>query len=138
MLDVPRSVMRGMVVVPRLPITILAITAALIALLWLPTFADAHAELVAASPAPGIGLAQAPAAVMIKFSEPLNLSLSRILVLDASGSDVGTDSTEAVTGDPDAMQRRLGILPAGQYTVRWTSVSSLDGHTLQGSYSFGI
>src|SRR2546427_7306238 len=105
-------------------------------LLGAPAVAQAHAELQLASPAPGIGLAQAPAAVVIKFSEPLNLVLSRILVLDATGHDVATGSTGAVTGDPDAMQRRLGFLPVGQYTVRWTSVSLLDGHTLQGSYSF--
>jgi len=76
--------------------------------------------------------------VVIKFSEPLNLSLSRIEVLDASGTDVGTGPTEAVTGDPEAMRRPLGLLPTGQYTVRWTSVSALDGHALSGTYSFAV
>ncbi len=115
-----------------------AARAGLVLMLALPATASAHAELVAASPAPGIGLSQAPAAVVIKFSEPLNLELSRILVLDPTGRDVGTGSTAAVTGDPDAMQRRLGFLPVGQYNVRWTSVSLLDGHPLQGSYSFAV
>src|SRR2546422_3027131 len=107
-------------------------------LLGAPAVAQAHAELQLASPAPGTGLAQAPAAVVIKFSEPLNISLSRIEVLDATGGDVGSGPTEAVPGDADAMRRPLGLLPTGQYTVRWTSVSALDAHTLRGIYSFAV
>jgi copper transport protein len=107
-------------------------------LLGAPAGAQAHAEVVLASPQAGIGLAQAPAAVVIKFSEPLNVSLSRIEVLDSSGADVGSGPTEVVAGDAQAMRRPLGLLPTGQYTVRWTSVSALDGHTLRGSYSFGV
>ena len=99
---------------------------------------SAHAELVLASPGPGIGLAQAPAAVVIKFSEPLNLALTRIQVLDSSGNDVGQGPTAGVPGDPNAARRPLGLLPTGQYTVRWTSVSALDAHTLSGSYSFAV
>ena len=106
--------------------------------LAVPSTVAAHAELILASPAPGTGLAQAPAAVVIKFSEPLNLALSRIQVLDSGGADVGEGPTEAVAGDPNAARRALGLLPTGQYTVRWTSVSALDGHTLSGSYSFAV
>ncbi len=107
-------------------------------LLGLPATALAHAELVLASPEPGTGLAQAPAAVVIKFSEPLNFALSRIAVLDTTGADVGSGPTLAVAGDPRAMRRPLGLLPTGQYTVAWTSVSALDGHTLRGTYSFAV
>ena len=103
-----------------------------------PPAAQAHAELVLVSPAPGSGLAQAPAAIVIKFSEPLNLALSRIEVLDSAGADVGSGPTEAVVGDSQAMRRPLGLLTIGQYTVRWTSVSALDGHALRGSYSFAV
>lgn len=114
-----------------------SLTVAVIALAA-PAAVSAHAELVLASPAPGTGLAQAPAAVVMKFSEPLNLSLSRIEVLDASGADVGQGPTQPVTGDAAAMRRPLGLLPTGQYTVRWTTVSQLDGHTLRGSYFFAV
>lgn len=107
-------------------------------LLAAPSAVAAHAELLLASPAPGIGLAQAPAAVVIKFSEPLNLALSRIQVLDAAGTDVGSGPTEAVVGDVRAMRRPLGLLPTGQYVVQWTSVSALDGHILRGTYSFAV
>lgn len=100
--------------------------------------AAAHAAFVAASPRPGTGLPQAPGAVVLRFSEPLDRRLSRIEVLDGKGSDVGEGATAAVGGDELAMQRRLGLLSPGAYTVRWTTVSTLDGHRLGGSYSFGV
>lgn len=100
--------------------------------------ASAHASFVAASPRPGLGVPQAPGAVVLRFTEPLNRRLSRIEVLDGKGNDVGEGPTAAVEGDGLAMQRRLGLLPPGTYTVRWTTVSTLDGHRLQGSYSFGV
>src|SRR5437773_1048663 len=100
--------------------------------------AFAHAEVVAASPEPGTGRPQAPGAVVLKFTEKLNLDLSRIQIDDRDGRDVGVGETLAVEGDPSAMRRGLGLLQPGAYTVRWTSVSSVDGHTLKGSYLFGI
>jgi methionine-rich copper-binding protein CopC len=53
-----------------------ALLAAALILFDAPASALAHAGLVLASPEPGTGLAQAPAAVIVKFSEPLNLSLT--------------------------------------------------------------
>lgn len=119
-----------------------AVFVASFALVSLVTFlagpAFAHAEIVAATPEPGVGLAQAPGALVLKFSEPLNRELSTIEVIDRAGRDVGQGRTLAVEGDPDAMQRKLGFLRPGAYRVRWTTVSTLDGHVLKGGYSFGI
>jgi copper transport protein len=98
----------------------------------------AHAVVVGANPPPATGLPQAPGAVVMSFSEPLNLRLSRIRVLARSGHDVGTGPTTAVIGDARAMQRKLGALRPDLYTVAWTTVSRVDGHTLRGSYTFGI
>ena len=118
-------------------------------LLWLPLIAlamltasaapaAAHAGLVASSPSSGTGLPQAPGAVVLRFSEPLNRRLSHIDVRSTTGADAATAPTAAVTGDVRAMQRKLGLLRPGQYTVRWTSVSTLDGHVLRGNYTFGV
>ena len=121
-----------------LPRLLLRASAAIALGLATPGPAAAHAGLLLAFPGPGLGLAQAPAAVVIKFSEPLNVALSRIAVLDASGTDVGRGPTLAVVGDPNALRRPLGLLPVGPYRVRWTSVSAVDGHTRAGSYSFAV
>ncbi|MGH2684573.1 MAG: CopD family protein [Actinomycetota bacterium] len=54
------------------------------------------------------------------------------------GRDATVSPTLAVEGDPRAMRRKLGLLAPGQYRVRWTSASTLDGHTLHGAYGFAI
>ncbi len=116
----------------------LAALAATGALLVLAVPASAHATLVAATPPPGAGVPQAPGAVVIRFTEPLNPGLSRIEVLDGDGRDVGTGPTTRADDDADALRRRLPLLPPGRFTVRWTTVSTLDGHARQGSYVFGV
>lgn len=100
--------------------------------------ASAHASLVAATPPPGTALPQAPGAVVIRFTEPLNPRLSRIEVLDDDGRDVGAGTTTLVGDDATALRRRLPLLAPGRFTVRWTTVSTLDGHLRRGSYVFGI
>lgn len=100
--------------------------------------AAAHASVVSASPTPGSALPQAPGAVSMRFSEPFDPRLSRIDVVDARGRPVGVGATEPVLRDPLALRRRLGLLPPGVYTVRWVTMSRLDGHTLRGSYRFGV
>lgn len=98
----------------------------------------AHAELVSATPTPGTGLPQAPGAVVLRFNEPLNMRLSEIRVLNSDGQDVAEGASVEVAGEPQAMRRRLGLLAPDRYTVEWTTVSTVDGHALHGSYSFGI
>jgi len=98
----------------------------------------AHSGLLAASPSAGTGLPQAPGAVVLRFSEPLNLQLSSLAVTGPRNRIATTGPTLAVAGDTRAMRRRLALLRPGQYTVAWTSVSTLDGHTLRGSYGFAV
>ena len=92
-----RTALRNGDLSPRARILVLLVAAAFA--LGAPGAVAAHAKILLASPEPGTGLSQAPAAVVIKFSEPLNTALSRIEVLDASGTDVGQGPTLAVAGD---------------------------------------
>ena len=110
----------------------------LIAIFGLAEPAGAHAGFLSASPGPGVGVPQPPNAVVVRFSEPLNLNLSSIGIINRSDRYVGTGPTLEVVGDDGAMQRKLGFVPPGEYVVRWTTVSSVDGHTLHGSYRFGV
>jgi len=108
----------------------------LIGLLVLAPVASAHALLISSSPPPGAGLGSAPTAITATFSEPLNRPLS-MLTLTTSG---GRTVRATVTGDGPT---RLVMRPAhglgrGVYEVRWHTVSADDGHTAQGSYSFGV
>lgn len=102
------------------------------------TPAAAHASFLSAEPSPGTGLPQAPGEVVLEFTEPLVRPPSRIEILDESGDDVGEGETLAVEGDPKAMRRKLGLLAPGVYTVEWTTLSPVDGHTLTGTYKFAV
>ena len=108
-------------------------------MVWLPApAARAHAAIVDAEPSSGTGMPQAPADVVIRFTEPLVAGPSRIAVVDEQGIDVGEGPTQIVGSDRRAMRRELGLLPPGQYEVRWTTLSPVDGHTLRGSYFFAV
>ncbi len=102
-------------------------------LLWMPGVAMAHAGFVSGSPEPGSELGTAPGVVILRFSEPLNASLSRATVTTPDGHRVdGTVSGgEEITVD-------LSTNAQGVYGVTWTTVSLVDGHTLTGSFRFGV
>ena len=100
--------------------------------------AAAHADFVSADPGPGRGLPQAPGEVVIRFTEPLIEDLSSIEVVGPDGAPATDGATRPVQGDRQAMRRELGLLAPGTYTVRWTTVSPLDGHTRTGTYTFAI
>lgn len=115
---------------------------AFVAMLTLVRFAaapaSAHAALISASPVPGASLPQAPGAVVLRFSEAIDLRTSAIAVTDAGETDATNGPSRGVAGDARSIQRPLRLLQPGRYTVRWTSVSSDDGHIETGSYSFAI
>lgn len=118
----------------------LAVLVALLVVMLLTTGmpAWAHASFVSATPRPGTGLPQAPGEVVLRFTEPLIRDASGVTVRDPSGAEVVDGPTRPVEGDQRAMRRSIGLLPPGVYTVEWTTVSPLDGHTLKGSYRFAV
>src|SRR5712691_3845534 len=89
--------------------------------------ASAHADIAAASPAPGTSLPQAPGFVQIEFTEPLNRAASSIAVVDSRGRDAAVGPIVGAPGDAHGLRRALGVLRPGVYTVHWTSTSFLDG-----------
>jgi copper transport protein len=106
---------------------------AAIAVVALPAPALAHAGFVSSTPEPGSTLGTAPGQVILTFSEPLNARLSRAIVLEPDGSA----ATGRVTPD-DRMVIDLTTNQTGVYEVSWTTVSVVDGHTLSGSFRFGV
>lgn len=110
-----------------------ATVVAAIAVVALPAKALAHAGFVSSTPEPGSTLGTAPGQVILTFSEPLNTRLSRATVLEPDGSA----ATGRVTAD-DRMVIDLTTNQTGVYEVSWTTVSVVDGHTLSGSFGFGV
>jgi len=109
---------------------------ALIGLLVVPAAAYAHALPIASSVAPGATLDGSPPAITVTFSEPLNRPLSTLRLATSRGVVVRS----IVTSDGPAalVLRPVRRLVRGAYEVGWHTVSAVDGHTAQGSYSFGV
>jgi copper transport protein len=114
-----------------------ALTAALIALGGAAPAAVAHASLQAASPAPGERLQDPPSRIVLVFSEPMNTALTQARLYQGRSGRMVSASQRVVD------RRRLVLtpaspLPSGAYRVRWRSVSTDDGHPLEGSLGFGV
>jgi copper transport protein len=103
-------------------------------LLLLPAVpAAAHAGFVSSTPAPGSSLSTVPGVVVLEFTEPLNESLSRATVTAPDGLVfMGTPTGESQISVP------LTANAGGVYEVSWTTVSTVDGHTLTGRFGFGV
>jgi len=113
--------------------------AGLAAILVLATAAPAaaHAGFVSSDPADGATLEASPDAITIQFTEPPDLDLSSISVLDAGGQEVPTGQPGSL-GDRGLAVALPTPLSDGVYTVSWQVVSTEDGHGTAGSFAFGI
>jgi copper transport protein len=98
-----------------------------------------HASLVDSSPAPFSSVQATPREVVVYFSEPIEISYSRITVLSAGGSHVDMGDAHHVAGDTStlAVSMQPGM-PEGVYTVTTRVLSAVDGHVTDGAFTFGI
>lgn len=78
----------------------------------------------------------APSEVTLTFTEPLNPKLTRVELSDvATGREV---ESRAERSGPRVVVRPTGALERGAYQVEWHTVSTQDGHALEGSFGFGV
>ncbi|WP_404868906.1 copper resistance protein CopC [Kitasatospora griseola] len=94
--------------------------------------AQAHAQLLASSPAADSVTAESPTVVTLSFDSPVQPGYTTVAVL-------GTDGTPYTDGTPTALngqvQQKLGRLPKGAVQVVWRAVAA-DGAPLQGRFTF--
>ncbi len=98
----------------------------------------AHANLASAEPAPNSVLNEAPARVVVRFTEPVEPVLSKIRVLDSGGGRVDDGESIPDPDDPAGLSVGLGALSDGTYTVAWRNVSTVDSHLVRGSFLFSV
>jgi copper transport protein len=101
--------------------------------------AAAHASLLGTSPGSDEVLAEAPAEVVLTFSEDVATSGDAIRVLDPAGKrsddgEIGRRSAD--TGTAYGVGLADGLAD-GTYTVAWHVVST-DGHPISGAFVFSI
>jgi len=96
----------------------------------------AHVELVTSTPAAGSNLPIAPTEVTITFDDELDPDLSSFTVNDAGSVEVGAGEVDLTVADRNVMTGQVTITEPGVYTVIY-QVAGVDGHRLQGTFSFG-
>ena len=116
---------------------LLALPAVCLALLMCASPAFGHAAFVGSDPAPGQRLDASPARVTLVFTEPLTPRLARATLRPVAGGAAVPVTLQV------AEKRRLVVTPSrrlarGAYRVDWQTVSTRDGHPLEGAFSFGV
>ena len=96
----------------------------------------AHVELISSSPAAGANLLTAPTEVTITFDDELDPDLSHFEVTDAASIQVGSGEVDLTVADRNVMTGPVTITAPGVYTVAY-AVAGVDGHVLEGTFSFG-
>ena len=103
-----------------------------------PASVQAHADIVESDPAANSVLPESPEGITIRFTEPLEPSLSEIRVLNSLGHRVDGGDSRVDSNDPHLMSVSVEPLENGTYTVAWKNVSTVDGHSRRGAFVFSV
>ena len=108
-----------------------------LALASLSLSAFAHARPKVANPAANATVA-APKEISIVFTEAVDPKFSSLQLLDAKGAPIATPPTVADPADHAHLSLPLPApLAPGSYGVHWVT-AALDGHHLDGTYTFTV
>lgn len=110
--------------------------ALLISQLLFVTPAAAHAEFVAAIPAPGQIVVESPSQIEITFSESLGEG-STFIMFDTNFTQIPIPVTRPAGEQARLISAEVPPLTNGTYTVQWLAIST-DGHPISGSYEFTV
>ena len=103
-----------------------------------PAAASAHAYLIRTVPSAATILDTPPSDVALTYDEAVEPRFGIISVTNEDGHQVATASPSRSPSDPDTLVVPLKPkLPEGWYLVYWR-VISVDGHPVQGAFTFAI
>jgi len=110
--------------------------AVLLALALTPAVARAHATLVRAVPPARAVVRVPPRQAQLWFSEPLEAAYSTMSIW-TDATRVTSDAPAVSPENPRLLWVALPPLARGAYVVKYR-VLSVDGHVVEGSYSFRV
>ena len=99
--------------------------------------ASAHASLTGTSPAAESVVPDPPKEVVLTFSEPVNVALGRVTVLDPEGVQVQDGKPVRRKGGTEVVAKLRSGLPRGTFVISFRVVSA-DGHPISGGVVFSI
>ncbi len=99
--------------------------------------AFAHAAFLESTPKAGARLDRPPEQVRLQFSESLNQKLSRVTLRNLESGEAVAASV-APGGGRELVVSPRAALGTAAYRLEWHTVSTDDGHPLEGAFSFGI
>lgn len=114
-----------------------ALVLSLLGLLLAPTSALGHAAFLDSQPAPGERLGSSPAEIRLEFTEPLDRSLSKATLVNLDTGE-SVPAEVASGSEKELVLRPQAPMPKAPYRVEWQTVSTVDGHTLAGTFGFGV
>ncbi|WP_417276653.1 copper resistance CopC/CopD family protein [Castellaniella sp.] len=92
-----------------------------------------HAALISSTPAAGAVLAQAPATLTLQFSEPVGVTVLRLINPAGRTQDIHTSGAHDATVQIDV----AGQQAPGTYLLSWRVVSA-DGHPIGGTLDYRV
>lgn len=96
-----------------------------------------HAAFLESTPAPGTRLESSPRVITLEYTEPLIERLTSVTVTHVPSGRRVPATLQVVDGRALAA-RPDADLRTGAYRVEWHTVSTEDGHALEGSFGFGV
>ena len=109
------------------------------ALLCAPQPLSAHGGLKSSVPARDAHLETAPRDIVLTFTEPSPLAVTRIRLVGADSTAVELGPLAHIDGDTLKVVRAaiLGRMAKGAYVVEWQTAGA-DGHPVRGSFTFMV
>lgn len=98
--------------------------------------AFAHAQLLSTEPVGGTA-GDAPKQVLLRFSEPVQVSQAGVRVFDADAERITTETARHANGKSTEVVLPLPDLDNGAYVVTWR-VTSADSHPVHGAFTFRV
>ncbi|GDY33173.1 copper resistance CopC/CopD family protein [Gandjariella thermophila] len=100
--------------------------------------ASAHAIVVSTDPANYRVLDFSPPVVSMQFSEPIEVGLAGLRLIDPQGTDIRIGQLGHANGKSETIAAAVpDVLENGTYTVVWHVVSA-DTHPVQGAFTFSV
>ncbi|MDQ1535532.1 MAG: copper transport protein [Actinomycetota bacterium] len=113
----------------------LAVSVAAVVMLAAP--AGAHATLIQTQPAASQVYSSPPPAIVLRFSESVQVKLGGIRLFDAKGHRIDTGAPSHPNGDGATVSVSLPKLKDGTYVATWRVISA-DGHPVQNGFTFSV